>query len=299
MARAKLKFYLHRSVLALICLGLMVLLMQGASYFSLNHQVTRSEQIEELAQTFTKQVAFSLAPLMSDAGNIDSDRIDGALKLLTFHSRILDASVYQVDGGLIAHAGEQIVLRDRLALDGKRPGSYFNRQLVEPIFNNNVLLGFLRVTLDTHVLATESQQVDNTTNMIRLMLILALVIGIVLARTLLQGQPTGWQQSPYLLTANSSATQANSSQSANTPYNATSSKVTTPIPNANTSSSGVINSNINNTQAANPVVTSPLAASVTATHATTTTATTSGASVTTKRGNIKPRAERNKLKTER
>ncbi|MBF4190200.1 hypothetical protein ISX56_31035, partial [Serratia ureilytica] len=64
MARAKLKFRLH--------------LMQGASYFSLSHQMARSEQVEELAQTLTKQVAYSLAPLLDDDGN--NPRIDAILK---------------------------------------------------------------------------------------------------------------------------------------------------------------------------------------------------------------------------
>jgi membrane protein len=44
--------------------------------------------------------------------------------------------------------------------------------------------------------------VDNTTNILRLMLLLSLAIGVVLTRTLLQGKRTRWQQSPFLLTAN-------------------------------------------------------------------------------------------------
>lgn len=57
-------------------------------------------------------------------------------------------------------------------------------------------LGYLRLTLDTHTLATEAKQVDNTTNILRLMLLLSLAIGVVLTRTLLQGKRTRWQQSP-------------------------------------------------------------------------------------------------------
>jgi membrane protein len=41
--------------------------------------------------------------------------------------------------------------------------------------------------------------VDNTTNILRLMLLLSLAIGVVLTRTLLQGKRTRWQQSPFLL----------------------------------------------------------------------------------------------------
>lgn len=203
MARAKFTFRLHRTVIVLICVALLVGLMQGASYFSLSHQMARSEQVEELAQTLARQVAYSLAPLMdSDNENVESDKISALLGRLTDdNSRILDAAVYQLDGTLVAHAGETVPVRDRLALDGKRAGSYFNHQIVEPIGDRADPAGFLRITLDTHVLATESKQVDNTTNLLRLMMLLALAIGIILARTLLQHRRSRWQQSPFLLTA--------------------------------------------------------------------------------------------------
>ena len=84
----------------------------------------------------------------------------------------------------------------------KKPGAIFNQQIVEPIQGKNGPLGYLRLTLDTHTLATEAKQVDNTTNILRLMLLLSLAIGVVLTRTLLQGKRTRWQQSPFLLTAN-------------------------------------------------------------------------------------------------
>ncbi|AJI94887.1 bacterial virulence factor hemolysin family protein [Yersinia ruckeri] len=203
MARAKLKFRLHRTAIVLICLTFLVILMQGASYFSLSHQLARSEQVEELAKTLARQVAFSLSPIMdSNNDDVDSQKVDEVLTQLTQSSRILDASVYLIDGTLVADSGEKVKVRDRLALDGKRPGSYFNHQIVEMIPGKNGPSGFLRMTLDTHVLATESKQVDNTTNLLRLMILVALAVGIILARTLLQHRRSRWQQSPYLLTAN-------------------------------------------------------------------------------------------------
>ncbi len=75
-------------------------------------------------------------------------------------------------GNLIARAGEHVDVRDRLALDGKKAGGYFNQQIVEPIQGKNGPLGYLRLTLDTHTLPTEAKQVDNTTNILRLMLLL-------------------------------------------------------------------------------------------------------------------------------
>ncbi|SFT97762.1 membrane protein [Kosakonia arachidis] len=203
MARAKLKFRLHRAVIVLICLALLVALMQGASWFSQNHQRQRNPQFEELARTLARQVTINLTPLMRTE-TPDEKRIGVVLRQLTEGSRILDAGVYDAQGDLIARSGESVDVRDRLALDGKKAGGYFNQQIVEPIQGKSGPLGYLRLTLDTHTLATEARQVDNTTNILRLMLLLSLAIGVVLTRTLLQGKRTRWQQSPFLLTANKS-----------------------------------------------------------------------------------------------
>ncbi|EAV0571802.1 YtjB family periplasmic protein [Salmonella enterica] len=200
MARAKLKFRLHRAVIVLFCLALLVALMQGASWFSQNHQRQRNPQLEELARTLAHQVTLNIAPLMRSE-TPDEKSIKALLTQLTESSRILDAGVYDEQGDMIARAGESVNVRDRLALDGKKAGSYFNQQIVEPIQGKTGPLGYLRLTLDTHTLATEAKQVDNTTNILRLMLLLALAIGVVLTRTLLQGKRTRWQQSPFLLTA--------------------------------------------------------------------------------------------------
>ncbi|MEG1214045.1 MAG: YtjB family periplasmic protein [Leclercia sp.] len=211
MARAKLKFRLHRAVIVLSCLALLVALMQGASWFSQNHQRQRNPQLEELARTLAHQVSLNIAPAMRTE-TPDEKRIAQVLRLLTDESRILDASVYDEEGELIARAGEHVEVRDRLALDGKKAGGYFNQQIVEPIQGKNGPLGYLRLTLDTHTLATEARQVDNTTNILRLMLLLSLALGVVLTRTLLQGKRTRWQQSPFLLTASKSVPEEEESE---------------------------------------------------------------------------------------
>ena len=211
MARAKLKFRLHRAVIVLICLALLVALMQGASWFSQNHQRQRNPQFEELARTLARQVTLNVAPSMRTE-TPDDKRIAQVLRQLTENSRILDAGVYDEQGDLIARAGEHVDVRDRLALHGKKAGGYFNQQIVEPIQGKNGPLGYLRLTLDTHTLPTEAKQVDNTTNILRLMLLLSLAIGVVLARTLLQGKRTRWQQSPFLLTASKSVPEEEESE---------------------------------------------------------------------------------------
>jgi len=82
MARAKLKFRLHRAVIVLICLALLVVLMQGASWFSQNHQRQRNPQFEELARTLARQVTLNVAPSMRTE-TPDDKRIGQVLRELT------------------------------------------------------------------------------------------------------------------------------------------------------------------------------------------------------------------------
>ncbi|CDL86808.1 YtjB family periplasmic protein [Xenorhabdus cabanillasii] len=203
MSKAKLKFRLHKTAIILICIALLVLLMQGVSYFSRSQQQAHMDQFENLAKTLAKQVAFSLSDYMDNGSkDLNNKKIMDNLNYLTNKSRILDASVYLENGTQVARSGELVSVRERLSLDGKKAGSYFNQQIVVPIPGKNKPKGFLRLTLDTHRLATEAKQVDNTTNLLRVMLLLALAIGFILAHSLLQLAPSRWQQSPYLLTAN-------------------------------------------------------------------------------------------------
>lgn len=131
MARAKLKFRLHRAVIVLFCLTLLVALMQGASGLV---KTTSDSAIRSWKSwpARWRAVTLNIAPLMRSE-TPDENRINAVLRQLTQESRILDAGVYDEQGDLITRAGESVNVRDRLALDGKKAGSYFNQQIVEPI----------------------------------------------------------------------------------------------------------------------------------------------------------------------
>ena len=63
-------------------LRLLVALMQGASWFSQNHQRQRNPQLEELARTLARQVTLNVAPLMR-TDSPDEKRIQAILDQLT------------------------------------------------------------------------------------------------------------------------------------------------------------------------------------------------------------------------
>lgn len=128
MARTKLKFRLHRAVIVLFCLALLVALMQGASWFSQNHQRQRNPQLEELARTLARQVTLNVAPLMR-TDSPDEKRIQAILDQLTDESRILDAGVYDEQGDLIARSGESVEVRDRWRSTVKKQAAILTSRL--------------------------------------------------------------------------------------------------------------------------------------------------------------------------
>lgn len=211
MIQTKLSFRLHRTAIILICGALLFALMQGAAWFSLSQQVARSTQVKDMADTLIRQVADQLSPLMADSENNNAP-IQAVLDQLTSGSRILDASVYAMDGSLVARSGENIKVRDRLAIERQNAGSYFNHQLVRNITDQEGPSGFVRLTLDTRAQPAEAARVDNTTNMLRLMILLALVIGFILSRILGQKHAGHLPPAPVLLPAPAPADQGNNAE---------------------------------------------------------------------------------------
>lgn len=132
MARTKLKFRLHRAVIVLFCLALLVALMQGASWFSQNHQRQRNPQLEELARTLARQVTLNVAPLMR-TDSPDEKRIQAILDQLTDESRILDAGVYDEQGDLIARSGESVDVRDSWRSTAKKRAAILTSRLSNPL----------------------------------------------------------------------------------------------------------------------------------------------------------------------
>lgn len=197
--RLNYKFNLHRVVIILLCLTLLVALVMGVSYFNLNNQAVQAKQSQE-TRTLAKQVAFTLAPLLDGTlDSIDEQPIKAILQHLTQHSRILDASVYKIDGTLIAQEGDKSRLNQRLTVNQRLKEEPFHQQIVEMINYQEGPVGFLRLTVDTQQSNAELKQANNTNNMLRLMILLATVIGMILAYALLAHQYTGWKKSSHSL----------------------------------------------------------------------------------------------------
>ncbi|WP_353169528.1 AhpA/YtjB family protein [Providencia sp.] len=194
-------FRLHKTVIIVICVALVTLLMHGISYLGYSQNQSRIEQFKQLTYVLAEQVAFSLSDyIVPGSKDFNLERINANLNNVAKDRYILDASIYTASGTLVTQVGEPTTVKERLAIDNNSSLQNFQYQLVVPIQGAKEPKGYLRLTIDTELLAAEIQQADNSTNVLRIFILFALCIGFVLANTLLKlKKKKGHKQPPPLV----------------------------------------------------------------------------------------------------
>jgi membrane protein len=182
--------YMHKAIIIALCLALIAVIMIGASHFIDRQQSELSDNLQEITHQLVKQSSYSLAPLIYSytTEEDNSQQITDVLQRLSKQPWIIDISVYQLNGALIAQAGETINVRERLALDKKNTVAKNTLQLVEKIDLAESPVGFIRLTIDPGALQLDQSGTYYTTKMIWFMLLLAVAIGFVLALALSRWQ---------------------------------------------------------------------------------------------------------------
>ncbi|WP_265497878.1 AhpA/YtjB family protein [Providencia rustigianii] len=197
----KLPFRLHKTVIIVICVALVTLLMHGVSYLGYSQNQNRVEQFKQLTQVLAEQVAFSLSDYMVPGSkDFNLERINANLNHLARDKYILDASLYTAAGVLVTQVGEPTTVKERLAIDSNVALQNFQYQLVVPVQGEKEPKGYLRLTIDTELLIADTQQTDNSTNIMRTFILLALCIGFILANTLFRLKKKKGQQQPLIVT---------------------------------------------------------------------------------------------------
>ncbi len=208
MIQTKWLFKFHKTLIIVICLGLVALLMQSVTYISNSHYQAKMAQFTKLTRQFAEQVAFSLSDyIIEGSKDFNRERIVANLNQMATDERILDVGIYLSNGTLVASAGEKNSVRERLLLDNANKQPPFREQLVVSIPNDDNPKGYLRITIDTQPSSTEVQQANGSINLLRMLLLLAVVIGFVIANTLFRLKQKKGQALPYPLTPDGEVTE--------------------------------------------------------------------------------------------
>lgn len=179
--------FIHKTLIILICCVLLVALMFGASHLIHRQYSELSDSLQNITHQLIRQTTYSLSPLVHsyNAENDNSEQITTVLEQLIQQPWIIDISIYQLNGALIARAGDDMSVRERLVLDDTPVIDKPTRQLVEKINFSERPVGFIRLTLNPESLQPDTHQIGYMTKLMWLMLAIAGCLGFLIAYTLI------------------------------------------------------------------------------------------------------------------
>ncbi len=134
------------------CLLAVGVILHGANQFKAGSQLASVNQIANLSHVLVRQQTniFSLM-LVKNANNED---LVEALDNFAKEDFVIDANLYAPDGSLIAQSQQAKSLKKHLSENAN------TQQIVEPIFDQQDLVGFLRITFDLHYGQTTHSKIN-------------------------------------------------------------------------------------------------------------------------------------------
>ncbi|OBU10106.1 hypothetical protein AYY19_09835 [Photobacterium aquimaris] len=167
---------LHKAVIVLICLLTFIGILQyGAALSQQNYQLL-SEQTQTLSQIIVRQAAQNAA---LDIENKDQDQLQLLVQNLATEPLILDASIYNLEGVVLAKTKAAMPLEQLTGLSTPLAMASIGRQqIAEPVLLNGHIIGFMRITLEHDKLLTHAYaKMATMTAIIRGLVIAALILG--------------------------------------------------------------------------------------------------------------------------
>ncbi|KJG09955.1 hypothetical protein C0Z01_12335 [Photobacterium kishitanii] len=167
---------LHKTVILLICLLTFIGILQYGALLSQQNYQLLSEQTQTLSQIIVRQAAQNAAV---DLENKDQDQLQLLVQNLTTEPLILDASIYNLEGVVLAKTKAAMPLEQLTGLSTPLAiASIGRQQIAEPVLLNGHIIGFMRITLEhDKLLAHAFAQMASMTAIIRGLIIAALILG--------------------------------------------------------------------------------------------------------------------------
>ncbi len=185
MLQDKKKHLKHLWQLSVIvaCLSTIMLLFTYSNQLNKRNYKMLYDQTESLSRLLLRQSAATAYPAL-EGDNLKP--LNALIKQLEAEPLILDATIYDVKGNLLANSSNSIPLDQLTGVNTPLSVASIGRQqLVEPITNGSKLVGFIRITLEHGELIKDaSNRLEQNINLVRFMLLIALSTGALLIFTI-------------------------------------------------------------------------------------------------------------------
>lgn len=136
-----------------ICVLIVAIITQGVNHFKSGSQLASINQVSNLSHLLVRQQAklFSLMLVK----NSSSEELADALDIFAKEAFVIDATLYAPSGVQLSKSRETLSFPQ-----GSEESNVLTQQIVEPIFVQQNLTGFLRVTFDMTYGQTTRSKVD-------------------------------------------------------------------------------------------------------------------------------------------
>ncbi|MGR5210377.1 YtjB family periplasmic protein [Vibrio rotiferianus] len=135
-------------ILALILLCVMFFItIKNSVVISKGNEKIQAQQLETLTKVLISQASLSASEMII---NKDQERLLKLTNQLAQDRLVFDATIYDAEGIRLASSEKALSVREVLGLDTPLATASIGRQqLVEPVYGDNTLIGFVRVTFET------------------------------------------------------------------------------------------------------------------------------------------------------
>lgn len=147
----------------------------GVNQFKLGSQLASINQVSNLSHLLVRQQANIFSFLL--VKNAKSDELTAVLDGFAKEDFIIDANIYSSKGVLLAQSQNAKELKTLLTSEQADK----TQQIVEPIFAQQTLVGFLRVTFDAEYGQTTKARVEQQFHQLYGEIIILLLTGVLLA----------------------------------------------------------------------------------------------------------------------
>ncbi|OQQ12488.1 SMP protein [Vibrio anguillarum] len=175
---------------------LTVILLAGMFFFTVKNSVVISKgneriqanQLETLTKVLISQASLSAGSMISEQ---DQERLLALTNQLAQDKLVFDATIYDSEGVKLADSDNALSVREVLGLDTPlRTASIGRQQLVEPVYHESSIIGFIRITFETgRVTAISDHHYRKSDRYMYLMLLTSFVSGVLLTLLLLRRKP--------------------------------------------------------------------------------------------------------------
>ncbi|OOF70962.1 hemolysin regulation protein AhpA [Rodentibacter caecimuris] len=145
-------------IIIILTAGAFSAILYGVKQFKIGSQLSSINQVSNLSHILVRQQA-NLFSMLLGADPKLSLLIEN-LDNFTKEDFVIEAAIYNKYGELLAQSSNAGNLREQLGLAQTQTGEIIEQQIVEPIYTNSTVEGFLRVTFDSRYGQTTQNKIN-------------------------------------------------------------------------------------------------------------------------------------------